>query len=441
MINSSPLFGQHKSFIDYAIFLVRRWIIPYLSKKSVKEVHVVFDHPERQGVSPKQIERLRRDEQSSSNISNHIEINDSSELPADWRSFLADRKSKRSLINYLSDTFLSLVPKFLNDTKSFTIASGFDFEQRDKAFTCTHSEKYENVPLKSDHEEADSRVCFHALKCEHRNILIFSPDTDTVHTGLPLVDQRNDKEVVIQLSDKLGHQSFVYINKLIKCLKSDPDLGQVTNDSVCSIIQFLFIVSGCDYISFFAGFGKIRFLQTFFQYATFISPNSALLLGRLDAKTDGLLAFLRLIGCLYYKKHTSAFSDKSPASFLKTFSGKDVLDTHIQWLTSIRETVWGQCNEDEKDYLPSFEAVRFHWSRACWVSSLWMQADQATVEYLPVDDYGWVIESGVLTIQWDSPENIAHITDVVKQLTSGCSCKKAVKPKGANVIKHIVTAV
>ena len=105
MINSSPLFGQHKSFIDYAIFLVRCWIIPYLSKKSVKEVHVVFDHPERQGVSPKQIERLRRDEQSSSNISNHIEINDSSELPADWRSFLADRKSKRSLINYLSDTF------------------------------------------------------------------------------------------------------------------------------------------------------------------------------------------------------------------------------------------------------------------------------------------------------------------------------------------------
>ena len=67
-----------------------------------------------------------------------------------------------------------------------------------------------------------------------------------------------------------------------------------------------------------------------------------------------------------------------------------------------------------------------------------MQADQATVECWPVDDYGWVIESGVLTIQWDTPENIAHITDV-KQLTSGCSCKKAVKPKGANVIKRIVT--
>ena len=90
MINSSPLFGQHKSFIDYAIFLVRYWIIPSSVKKSVKEVHVVFDHPERPDVYLKQTERLRGDGQSSSaNNSNHVEINDFSELPAGWRSFLA----------------------------------------------------------------------------------------------------------------------------------------------------------------------------------------------------------------------------------------------------------------------------------------------------------------------------------------------------------------
>ena len=87
-----------------------------------------------------------------------------------------------------------------------------------------HSEKYKNAPFKSDSEEADSRVWFHAVKCEHRNILIFSPDTDTVHIGLTLVDQRNDKDVVIQLSDKFGHQSFIHISKLTKCPKSDPDL-------------------------------------------------------------------------------------------------------------------------------------------------------------------------------------------------------------------------
>ena len=82
--------------------------------------------------------------------------------------------------------------------------------------------KYESVPFKSDHEEADTRVWFHVVKCEHRNILIFSPGTDAVHIGLPLADKRNDKEVVIQLSDKLGHQSSIHINKLTKCLKREP---------------------------------------------------------------------------------------------------------------------------------------------------------------------------------------------------------------------------
>ena len=162
LINSSPLYGQHKTFLDYAIFLVKRWIFPHLSRTSVvKEVHVLFDHPERQGNYPKQAERLRRD--GSSLLSDHhssensfLKINDSCHLPADWRSLLADRKSKRALVNYLSASFLSLVPKFLTDGQSFTTAGGFDGEKKDKAFTCTNLETSENISFKSNHEEADS---------------------------------------------------------------------------------------------------------------------------------------------------------------------------------------------------------------------------------------------------------------------------------------------
>ena len=34
-------------------------------------------------------------------------------------------------------SFLTLVPKFNNDGQSFTTTSGFDGEEKDKAFTCT----------------------------------------------------------------------------------------------------------------------------------------------------------------------------------------------------------------------------------------------------------------------------------------------------------------
>ena len=30
LINSSPLYSQHKTFLDYAIFLVKHWIFPHL---------------------------------------------------------------------------------------------------------------------------------------------------------------------------------------------------------------------------------------------------------------------------------------------------------------------------------------------------------------------------------------------------------------------------
>ena len=105
----------------------------------------------------------------------------------------------------------------------------------------------------------------------------------------------------------------------------------------------------------------MKFYQMFFQYASFISAGSSPS-GILNNTANGFLAFLRLVCCLYYKKYASAFSDKSPSNFFKSFSGENILDVHIQWLQKIRERVWQQCNDEEKDYLPSVESLRFHWS-------------------------------------------------------------------------------
>ena len=123
----------------------------------------------------------------------------------------------------------------------------------------------------------------------------------------------------------------------MKCFRNDPDLAKINSDSICSIIQFLFVVSGCDCISFFAGVGKMKFYQMFFQYASFISAGSPS--GILNNTANGFLAFLRLVSCLYYNKYASVFSDKSPSNFFKSFSGDNILDIHIQWLQKIRERV------------------------------------------------------------------------------------------------------
>ena len=46
-----------------------------------------------------------------------------------------------------------------------------------------------------------------------------------------------------------------------------------------------------------------------------------------------------------------------------------------------------------------------------------------------MNDYGWIVKNDQLSIKWDTPENIAYVADVVKQLTSGCGCKKGCETK------------
>jgi len=73
--------------------------------------------------------------------------------------------------------------------------------------------------------------------------------------------------------------------------------------------------------SFFSQIGKATFLRSFFQYAAFITGRKSK--GSL-ADTDlegenyknGFLAFLWLIGTVYFKKHATAFETPSPANHI-----------------------------------------------------------------------------------------------------------------------------
>ncbi len=72
------------------------------------------------------------------------------------------------------------------------------------------------------------------------------------------------------------------------------------------VLQTLFICSGCDYITFFAGVGMATMMRRLFENARFITGTSSIP-GTL-ASTDpssmekGFLSFIRLIGTVYFKK-------------------------------------------------------------------------------------------------------------------------------------------
>ncbi|CAC5399271.1 unnamed protein product [Mytilus coruscus] len=59
LIYTIPL-SSHRTFSDYAEFLSNRWIVKSHIQFKAQEIHVVFDHPNRNGTSPTDIERSRR---------------------------------------------------------------------------------------------------------------------------------------------------------------------------------------------------------------------------------------------------------------------------------------------------------------------------------------------------------------------------------------------
>lgn len=184
IINTSPL-SIHKTFSEYAAFLFELWVVRRHHQLSASEVHIIFDHPNRNGVSPKDLERSRRDTEIQS--SDYEKICPNTVLPQNWRSFIGVRTQKRLLVNFLSDKFLQLAnEKFSNSDFLLVTAGGFDNEFKDKALCSKHGSITEYFDTAGDHEEADTRVWLHAVTSSAINIIIYSPDTDVYFIGLPL---------------------------------------------------------------------------------------------------------------------------------------------------------------------------------------------------------------------------------------------------------------
>ena len=176
--------------------------------------------------------------------------------------------------------------------------------------------------------------------------------------------------------------------------------------------------------SFFAGYGKTRVMNSFYQYSDFITGGVKApgILTDISANGEGFLSFLRLVGCFYFKKHKAAFPNPSPYNLYHECEGTRIIK-HKAWLRIIRDTVWER-TEYEDSHVPSVEALHYHWLRCCWVSYYWSQANVQNVTPLDLLGHDWAIENQTLKIVWDSQENIERVRENVIFLTSkGCSCK------------------
>ena len=138
----------------------------------------------------------------------------------------------------------------------------------------------------------------------------------------------------------------------------------------------------------------------------------------------GFLAFLRLIGTLYFKKYSIAFSKNTPQTLFRkhTETSATTLEQHNKWLEDIRQTIWDR-TQFEDEMLPSEDALLLHWKRVCWVLDMWRQSNMPIMKLEPMIEHGWYYNGDELNYEWDSELNIAKIKSRVASMLKGCKCR------------------
>ena len=308
LINCSPL-RSTSTITEYATFLLNRFTSPhYLA--GAKEVHLVFDTSNHvASFNPKCYERARRDQSHTTDNHQHISFLPNTTIPHNWRTYIECRKCKRAIIEAIGMSYIQSARFRLKPDQKLIVAGCFSDSGAPWVVSGDGTLPTIELQYNTNAEEADMRIWRHVQLTSACKILVYSPDTDVYNIGLPIL--QSTTECIVQLN--LPHSQdlkYLHLNNLIEALEGDPDLASLPRDKLRIVMQMLFITSGCDYISFFSGFGKAAFLNIFFQHASFITGNQSnglLSENSKEGMKQGFLAFLRLVGTLYFKKYLSAF--------------------------------------------------------------------------------------------------------------------------------------
>lgn len=299
-----PTMGNMKEYVQ---MLFLKYIRPHYTYGTL-EVYVIFDNVGARPETPKELEQKRRDMKTADSNLNHecCNFSDTTAIPEKWRNLLSCRQCKQKLTVYVAKTMLKVAPSFLSGDQEFIT------NVKQSAYS-TNNER-ENLPraaFYSNADESDNEVWLHCVHAQGTRKLIYSPDTDIYHIGLAIVQSMPNTHVLVQLSKSCTQSAkFIDLSALQHATEVDSDLNGIPTALKCQALQTLYVSTGCDYTSFLVGMGKASFLSTFFQYASFIAsgdPPGSIGDVSLDKESLSFFSFIRLVGCAYFKSHTSAF--------------------------------------------------------------------------------------------------------------------------------------
>ena len=409
----APILGL-TSFGSYAQFLIKKKVIPHFANS--QEVHIIFDVPFSWGFNLKQNVQQKRDALKKAVPPLQEEITDNTKVPSSskWTSFLSNREDKRKLVYFVGEKLL-LAKEWLKPGQSL-IAGGCFPDNETYLIT---SNSAETLPaLRSNHEEADTRMFAHAAWSSKTVIEFVSVDTD-VFSILLLNHQKFDhKQIIIKSSENRGKLDMT---KLMKEMNDDTntELARIRKNGVSTPLFFGIIhpLIGSDILCSPRGFGPSWVIKSCLHYAAYLfHPETGLQhLGNAENNSKG--AYIRFILSLFLKRFSSKIKRK-PEEILRPMAD------YSEIISDLQKQTWVHTLET-KTMIPSKDCLTLREKNFSFQLQVWTQATNPNIKVPDPLKYGWVQTENEFTLQADSAENMAKKKPIYDTIMRKCGCKSS----------------
>lgn len=321
----------------------------------------------------------------------------STPLPKQWTKYITNQRNKTNLTQFLAESWCSVAKENLQPGQQLVIAGGFKEGERAVMVRTGHCEDV--AALRSDHEEADTRLLLHAEHASHSHtrIVIQSPDTDVAVLCATHFTSLNCDQLWFRtgVKDKLRH---------IPMHTVAAELGP----EVCDALLGLHAVTGCDSNSSLCGIGKKKAFNML--SGSEVHQHGVAQLGTNVTVSEDTLSGIEAFLCNLYTKDKKA--------------GRKANDVRY-WLFCQR----GQRNEALP---PTSDSLLHHIKRANYQALVWRRALIPVQDLPPPEDHGWMCTDDSLTpvlmTKDPAPSGLVEITSCRcrKSLCSrrDCACKK-----------------
>ena len=307
-------------------------------------------------------------------------------IPKQWIKYIGNVENKVNLCAFLADTWCHMGVDTLLDGQHLVIGGGFKNPQKSVLVIRGHCE--ELVPLKSDHEEADTRILLHAKHASHyhNRIVIQSPDTDVAVLCTTHYRKLQCRELWFRTGIK-DKARYIPIHSLAH--KLGPEL--------CNALLGFHALTGCDSNSALSGLGKKKGFNVLLD-----SKEHQTSLGQLGEEPE-------------LSNSTSEACEAFICAMYSTTKGAGRKVNNVRYWQFCQK---GQRNENLP---PTFDSLQQHMKRGNYQAYVWKRALEPTQSLPPAAGHGWKIQDGalqpVLMTKDPAPRGLPELTV--------CHCKKS----------------